>query len=74
MVILASPNTLDHSANVRFVVISTLVCSYQSMPTGEIKDAVEVTLHLVIMFLYVGKCQCEPTKRNYPCCLDEAVA
>ena len=25
MVILASPNTLDHSANVRFVVISTLV-------------------------------------------------
>ena len=28
VVILASPNTLDYSANVKLVVISTLVCSY----------------------------------------------
>ncbi len=28
VVILASPNTLDHSAKLRLVVITTLVCSY----------------------------------------------
>jgi preprotein translocase subunit SecF len=34
VVILASPNTLDHSANVRFVVISTLTRSvYTSLTT-----------------------------------------
>ena len=31
VVILASPNTLDHSANARLVVIITLVCSYSRL-------------------------------------------